>query len=153
MGGVAPAVILWRKSSPPADERDTAYLLDMLHPFRGIALAVRYRTFEEYTADENLRLAVERRLEIIGEAAGRVSRNFQEAHPEVPWRKIVAQRNILAHEYGEIQNEILWQVATASIRDLIVRLAPLVPPPHELDKEGSFLVESVGERLADRGVK
>lgn len=111
------------------DERDAGYLLDMLRHARRVAQAVRGRTLEEYAADEDLRLAVERRIEIIGEAAGRVSLAFREAHPEIPWRKIVAQRNVLAHEYGEVEDEILWQVATVSVPELIALLEPLVPPP------------------------
>jgi len=79
------------------DERDAGYLLDMLRHARGAAQTVAGRTFEQYVTDENLRLAVERRIEIIGEAAGRVSPACREAHPEIPWRKIIAQRNILGH--------------------------------------------------------
>jgi len=109
------------------DERDAGYLLDMLRHARGAAQTVAGRTFEQYVTDENLRLAVERRIEIIGEAAGRVSPACREAHPEIPWRKIIAQRNILAHEYGEVEDEILWQVATVSVPELIALLEPLVP--------------------------
>jgi uncharacterized protein with HEPN domain len=116
------------------DDRDAGYLLDMLHHARGAAEAVSGRTFEQYTNDENLRFAVERRIEIIGEAAGRVSAAFQEANPEIPWRKIVAQRNVLAHEYGEVEDEILWQVATVSVPELIVLLEPLVPDPPRKDE-------------------
>lgn len=111
------------------DARDSGYLLDMLEHARGAARAVRGRSLEEYAADEDLRLSVERRIEIIGEAARRVSSGFQEAHPEVPWRKIVAQRNVLAHEYGEVDDEIMWRVVTVSLPDLIGLLEPLVPAP------------------------
>ena len=113
------------------DARDAGYLLDMLQHAQGVARAVRGRTFKDYAADEDLQLAVERRIEIIGEAAGRVSEAFRDAHPEVPWRKIVAQRNILAHEYGEIEDEIMWDVATISIPELIRLLDPLIPAPPE----------------------
>ena len=112
----------------PHDDRNAGYLLDMLQHAQGVARAVRGRTFEEYVQDEDLRLLVERRLEIIGEAARRVSEAFRSAHPEIPWRKIIAQRNVLAHEYGEIQDDVLWQVAAASILDLIAALEPLIPP-------------------------
>lgn len=110
------------------DDRDAGYLLDMLQHARGVARAVQGRTFDEYSGDEDLRLAVERRIEIIGEAARSVSPTFQEAHPDIPWPKIVAQRNVLAHEYGEIEDEIIWKVATVSVPELIVLLEPLVPP-------------------------
>jgi uncharacterized protein with HEPN domain len=110
------------------DNRDAGYLLDMLQHAQGVARAVRGRTFAEYVEDEDLRLLIERRLEVIGEAARRVSEAFRSEHPEIPWRSIVAQRNVLAHEYGEIQDDVLWQVATVSILDLIAALEPLIPP-------------------------
>jgi uncharacterized protein with HEPN domain len=83
------------------DTKDAGYLLDMLEHARGVLRAVQGRSIAEYLADEDLRLAIERR-EIIGEAANRVCTSFQDIHPEIPWRKIVAQRNVLAHEYGEV---------------------------------------------------
>ena len=97
------------------DNRDAGYFLDMLQHARGGLTAVRDLVYQDYSANEELRLAVERRIEIIGEAAGRVSEVFREAHPEIPWRKIIAQRNVLAHEYGEVDDEIMWDVATISI--------------------------------------
>lgn len=111
------------------DDRDAGHLLDMLEHARGVARAVAGRTLTQYVEDENLRLAVERRIEIIGEAARRVSSGFQAAHPEIPWRKIVAQRNVLIHEYGEVEDEIMWDVARVSIPELVRLLEPLVPPP------------------------
>jgi len=110
------------------DAKDAGYLLDMLEHARGVMRAVQDRSIAEYLADEDLRLAIERRIEIIGEAARRVSTIFQDAHPEIPWRKIIAQRNVLAHEYGEVQAEIIWRVATGSIPNLIAALEPLIPP-------------------------
>ena len=110
------------------DAKDAGYLLDMLEHARGVTRAIRDRSVAEYLADEDFRLAIERRIEIIGEAANRVSKSFQDAHPEIPWRKIVVQRNVLAHEYGEVQAEIIWRVATGSIPELIAALEPLIPP-------------------------
>jgi uncharacterized protein with HEPN domain len=113
------------------DLRDVGYLLDMLQHARGVLRTVEGRVLEDYLDDENLRLAVERRIEIIGEAAGRVSQAFRNAHPEIPWRKITSQRNVPAHDYGEIEDEILWDVATTSVPELIRLLEPLVPPSTE----------------------
>lgn len=108
---------------------DAGYLWDMLEASRGVVRSVKSLTFEQYQADENLRLATERRIEIIGEAAGRVSQAVREAHPEIPWRGIIAQRHVLAHEYGEIDDELIWAVATTHIPNLIATLEKLVPPP------------------------
>jgi len=54
--------------------------------------------------------ATERSVEIIGEAARHVSPEFIAAHPEIPWRQIIGQRNILAHEYGQIDHEMLFRM-------------------------------------------
>ena len=113
------------------DARDTGYLADMVRYARGVVDTVRGKTLEVYEADENLRLTVERRVEIIGEAAARVSEAFRQSHPEVPWRKIVAQRNVLAHEYGEIEDEIMWDVATVSVPELLRLMEPMLPSDWE----------------------
>jgi uncharacterized protein with HEPN domain len=47
-------------------------------------------------------------------------------HSEIPWRAIIAQRNVLAHEYGEIKQERMWLVATERVPDLIKKLKPIV---------------------------
>ncbi len=78
-----------------------------------------------------LQRAVERSVELIGEAAKRVSPAFQEAHPEVPWRGIVSQRNVLAHDYADIEHQLLWTLATEHLPPLIAQLAELTPPPPE----------------------
>jgi uncharacterized protein with HEPN domain len=84
-------------------------------------------TFTQYAADENLRLATERRIEIIGEAARRISPEFKEAHPEIPWRLIIDQRNVLIHAYGEIDNERIWGLAQQDIPQLLQQLEKLQP--------------------------
>ena len=74
-----------------------------------------------------LRNAVERNLEIIGEAANCISENFQSTHPQIPWRSIIGQQNILIHEYGEVKNERIWVVAMERIPELVALLKPLLP--------------------------
>jgi len=112
----------------PLEEHDAGYLWDMLEAARGVAASLKDLTLEQYQADENLRLATERRIEIIGEAAGRVSQAVRETNAEIPWRQIIAQRHILAHEYGEIDNELIWAVATTHVPQLITMLENMVPP-------------------------
>jgi|WetSurMetagenome_2_1015567.scaffolds.fasta_scaffold76508_3 uncharacterized protein with HEPN domain len=113
----------------PADRDDRALLWDILDAARKIRRFVVGRTFHEYETDDMLQAAVERKIEIIGEAARGVSPSFQAAHPEVPWRAIIAQRHVLAHEYGEIRQEKLWHVASVRVPELIALLEPLLPPP------------------------
>jgi uncharacterized protein with HEPN domain len=64
---------------------------------------------------------------ILGEAAHHVSDSFSSAHPEIPWSGIVGQRNVLAHEYGEVNPERLWRVARERLPELIGILEGLAP--------------------------
>jgi len=111
------------------DPKDKAWLWDMLTYAREIVDTCGSVSFDEYLADKNLRLATERRIEMIGEAARNVSRTFQAAHAEIPWQKIVAQRHVLAHEYGEIKHELIYRVVTLHVPELIAKPLPLVPVP------------------------
>ena len=64
-------------------------------------------------------------LAIIGEAAGRVSEGLRFAHPEMPWRQIVAQRNILVHVYDQLNLDRLW-VAVEAVPQLIGRIEAIL---------------------------
>lgn len=110
----------------PPEDRNTAYLWDMLESARLIREFTAGLKIEDYLKDRKLQLAIERSLEIIGEAARRISENFQESHQEIPWRKIIAQRNVIAHEYGEIRHERIWTVITVNIPELIEKVEPIV---------------------------
>lgn len=109
------------------EERDIALLWDMLEAARSIESFMADVAASKFESDKMLRSAVERQLLIIGEAAARMSKGLREAHPEVPWRSIVGQRNVLAHEYGEVLVERLWLVATERIPELIQQLARITP--------------------------
>jgi uncharacterized protein with HEPN domain len=106
---------------------DAAFLWDMLDAAQAVASFVASRAYRDYVQDRMLRGAVERHLEILGEAAGRVSGAFREDHPEIPWRAVIGLRNVLAHDYGEIKHDKVWDVATEAIPALIVILESLVP--------------------------
>jgi len=108
---------------------DAAYLQDMLIYGRTAAEPVRDRAFSEYVRDQQLKFAVERAVEIVGETCRHVSEAFKAAHPEIPWEKIARQRHRLAHDYDDIDDSLIWGVVTIHVPALIARLEPLVPPP------------------------
>ena len=110
------------------EQRDAGYLWDMLDHARTIGVLAGETTFQQYLNDRKLQLAVERCMEIIGEAARQVSKAFKDAHPEIPWRRIIAQRNILAHEYRDIRQQRLWMVVTQRVPELVALLEPWIPP-------------------------
>ncbi len=108
------------------DQRDCAYLWDMLESSRTTEQLISGLDFTQYSNDRKTQLAVERSLEIIGEAAGRVSVLFRKGHPEIPWRQIIGQRNVLIHEYGEIKQERIWKTVQDNIPQLIDLLKTFV---------------------------
>jgi len=78
-------------------------------------------------AHERMRLlALERTLEVLGESARRVSPQFQLAHAEIDWRGIIGQRNVIAHEYGEIDHRRLYQTARTRVPALAAALDRLL---------------------------
>ena len=113
------------------EDKNPAYLWDMLDAARTILQFTSGLKMDPYLKDRKLQLAVERLIEILGEAANRVSKDFQQNHPEIPWRKIVGQRNVIAHEYGEIKQERIWAVVSSNIPGLIEKLEPLVRSAQE----------------------
>jgi uncharacterized protein with HEPN domain len=113
------------------EDRDAAYLWDMLQAAREVETMIGKRALDAFLDDRVLVRALERSVEIIGEAARRVSPSYIESHPEIPWRKIIGQRNILAHEYGQIDHELLYKTAVDDIPELIVLLEKLIPPLEE----------------------
>lgn len=107
--------------------RDQAYLLDMqlaAADALGFAAGLDQTGFE---ASELHQSAILRKLEIIGEAAGQVSREFQATHPEIPWSAMISLRNRLIHGYRVVQLDIVWRVVGQDLPALIEALRPLIP--------------------------
>ena len=74
-----------------------------------------------------------RNIEIVGEAANNVPRAVWEAHPEIPWRGIIDTRNQVSHGYGVIDDEIVWEIVTRDIPELIPQLRDLLREAGEQD--------------------
>ena len=110
------------------DDRDLALLRDMHSACREITGFMRGVNLDRFTADRKLCLAVERCLEIVGEAAGRVSGAFQRKCPDIPWRKIKGLRNILAHEYGHIEYPALFKTTREDVPALLKELERQIKP-------------------------
>jgi|HubBroStandDraft_1064217.scaffolds.fasta_scaffold237061_2 uncharacterized protein with HEPN domain len=108
--------------------RDEPLLLDMLHA------AVQASTFvvdldqSQFAASELHQNAVIRSLEVIGEAASRVSPSFRDAHPDIPWRDIIGMRNRLIHNYSNVSLDTVWDVVRFRLTTLVAALELLIPP-------------------------
>ena len=82
----------------------------------------------EFLASRLHQNAVIRSIEVIGEAAGKVSTTFRDSHPEIPWREVTAMRHRLIHGYADVRLAVVWEVVRDHLPGLIVALAPLIPP-------------------------
>jgi len=115
----------------PPSQREAAFLWDMLRAIDRIQAFIIDCDCDDYLASELLQSAVERQLEILGEAANRLPKSFQVAHPEIAWRKIIGLRNILIHRYDDIQAETIWLVLVNDLHPLRQVVAELLPPAIE----------------------
>ncbi len=105
--------------------RDVERLRDALDAAQKITeLANRGRA--AFDGDPLIQVWIIHHLEIVGEALAHVSSSLESSHPEIPWRPVVAMRNILAHDYGRIDNEVVWHAAVNGIPDLANQLATLL---------------------------
>lgn len=80
---------------------------------------------ERFLASRGVRAAVERFIEIIGEAAGRTSAELRDAHPEIPWAEIVGMRNRLVHAYFDVDPDVLWDAASIEIPRLAAQISAI----------------------------
>jgi uncharacterized protein with HEPN domain len=93
---------------------------------REVLTFTRGRSHSDYENDMVLRRAVERATELIGEAASNISDATRAAHPGIPWRKIVGQRNVLIHDYGDVDDDLVWNLVELEIPKLASILEGIV---------------------------
>ena len=110
------------------DERDAAYLWDMLQACEEVESMLGDFDLAAFLHNRMLLRAIERDVELIGEAARRLSQAIRDAHPDISWRKIIGQRNILAHGYGRIDHELLYHTAVDDIPELAQKVRAILPP-------------------------
>lgn len=106
--------------------RDRHSLRHMLDHSREAHSLIEGKTHDAVDTDRLLNLALVRLLEIVGEAANRISPRLRSQHPEVSWPDIVSLRNRLIHGYDEIDLDILWQILAQDLPPLIEQLDDLI---------------------------
>lgn len=112
-------------------KRDDAYLLDIVIAARKAIRFLEGMSWAEFSKSELHQTAVIRPLEIIGQAAGRVSEETQQSHPGIPWQQMIGMRNRLIHEYFRIDLEAVWDTVHTDLPALIAHIEPMIPPENE----------------------
>jgi len=102
--------------------RDDAYLKDILVAAEAIHRFTEGVSLEAFKANEEKHEAVNRKFEIIGEAARRLTPATRDRFPDIPWKLVTAMRNILIHDYDDVDLDIVWNTAKQEIPALISQI-------------------------------
>ncbi len=111
------------------EDRDLALLWDMRESARQAHELVKRISFKRLAEDPIRKLALERALEVLGEAARRISAEFRGRNPQIRWRDLVGQRNVLAHDYGTISHRRLYDSTRRRVPSLLVELERVLGEP------------------------
>lgn len=79
--------------------------------------------------NEDLQAAIERYIEVIGEAAGKLSQQTRDLAPDVPWSQVIGARNVIVHGYAEVEPDRIWDIVKShlpSLRAAVGRLQQLI---------------------------
>jgi uncharacterized protein with HEPN domain len=106
-------------------QRDLDRLEDILSAAGDVIEFCAGLTRDDFASRKAVRFAILHSLTIIGEASSRLSEDYRANHTEVPWRRIIAFRHRVVHGYGELDLELVWEIARTlvpELRDLVAQL-------------------------------
>ena len=107
------------------DEIRLRHMLDAAREARSFAQG---QSRKDLDSNRMLVLALVKDIEIVGEAATRISEDIQHSHPDIPWPDIIGMRHRLIHAYFEINLDILWETVVTDLPPLIASLDNILPP-------------------------
>jgi len=105
---------------------DRVRLRHMIEAAESATQFIAGRSRSDLDTDRMLLFAVVRAIEVVGEAASKLSEEFRAAHPGIPWRAIVGMRNRLIHAYFDIDTETVWETTTQELPPILNQLRELV---------------------------
>jgi uncharacterized protein with HEPN domain len=82
----------------------------------------------DYDADETLRIALTHLIQVMGEAAQRISNEFRQSYPEIQWHEIAGMRNRIVHDYLNVDEDVIWEVVSQDLQSLVTSLERIAPP-------------------------
>lgn len=109
--------------------RDSATLIDIHEAASRIVEFGAGATAPELRDDAKLLSAVLYQITVLGEAVKRLSQEFREAHPEVPWKSAAGMRDRVIHDYDRVNVEVVAEVINTWAPELLRQVEPLVPQP------------------------
>lgn len=106
-------------------------LVRLRHMLEAAQIALKFMEGENRDSlnhDQKLVFAVVRAVEIIGEAASKLTKEFRDKNPQVPWGAIIGMRNRLIHAYFDVDLDQVWSAVTVDLPTLITQLEKIIPP-------------------------
>lgn len=107
--------------------RDSESLIDIERAARRILRYINGVDHAELETNDEKVSAILYQITIIGEATKRLSQEIRQQHPEIPWRDIAGMRDILVHEYDQVDLDVIWDVVQNKLPELLVLIEPLLP--------------------------
>jgi uncharacterized protein with HEPN domain len=107
-------------------QRDPESLIDIVTAIRRILRFTDGVSRADLEANDEKLSAILYQISIIGEATKRLSPTFREAHPEIPWREIAGMRNVIVHEYDQLDFDVIWDVVQNKLSELLRLITPLI---------------------------
>lgn len=105
--------------------RDPVFLADMVEAADAAVEFTANVTMEQFLHERMRSYAVVRSLEVLGEAAKRVSPEFKASHPEIAWKQIAGLRDKLIHDYGNVDLVRVWNIVESDLARLVPALRKL----------------------------
>lgn len=105
---------------------DAIRVCHMLDAAREALAFAENKTRADIYENRLLALGLMKSIEIIGEAASKISKECRQAHPEIPWADVIGMRNRLIHAYADIDPDVLWETVTDDLPSLIPALEKIL---------------------------
>ncbi|PIG92343.1 DUF86 domain-containing protein [Gloeocapsopsis sp. IPPAS B-1203] len=114
--------------------RDPTYLLDIANTCSTIIELIQGMSKTSFVSDKRTHLAVLYEITVTGEIVKRLSSEFRQNYPEIPWKQIAGMRDKLVHDYNKVDLDLTWEVTQSNIPELLEFVLPLLPQK-EIDDE------------------
>jgi uncharacterized protein with HEPN domain len=102
--------------------RDSVFVAQMVEAAEAALEFSDGYTAESFVTDRLVGYAVVRAIQLLGQAARSVSSELQAAHPEIPWREMIGMRNVVVHDYADVDLSLVWKTVREDLPGLIERL-------------------------------
>ena len=114
---------------------DAIFLMDIVECCLKIIETTKNTKYYYFEKDFQKKSTVERQIEIIGEASKKISTKTREELAHIPWKKMIGLRNVIAHEYRDIVNEVIWKAAIFFVPELLNNLYKIEDLKNFIDQE------------------